>query len=139
MLYYIQYEGQTIGPMSAAQVAAYPVKSDTLVSAEGGEWQPLFKFPELMEVISSSPSDTGRKDSSMKVACGVLAILIGGLGLQYFLIGKTAGGLINIALAIVTCGIWSIVNLVQGIMILCMSEDDWNRKFVNSDSTFPIF
>lgn len=79
------------------------------------------------------------QDDSKKTLCGILALLIGGLGLQYFLIGKTTGGIINICLSLVTCGLWGIINLIQGIMILCMSEAEWRTKFVDSPKTFPIF
>lgn len=142
MHYYILLNGETIGPMTAKQVAAYPVNSETMVSADGGDWRPLYNFPELMEAINN-PAQQERRQSNasdgMKIACGVLAILVGGIGLQYFLVGKVAGGIINILLTLVTCGLWSIVNLVQGIMILCMSDEDWREKWVYSDTTFPVF
>lgn len=79
------------------------------------------------------------ENDSKKTVCGILAIVIGGLGLQYFLIGKTTAGILTILLSLVTCGIWSIITLVQGIMILCMSESEWRRKYVDSTSTFPLF
>ncbi len=141
MQYYISLNGQTIGPMTKEQVAAYGVNRDTLISANGGDWKPLYTYPELMEVLSRNIGSTvdSASGDSRKVVCGILAILIGGLGLQYFLVGKTAGGIINIVLSLVTCGLWSVVNLIQGIMILCMSDDEWRRKFVDSTSTFPVF
>lgn len=140
MQYYISLNGQTIGPMSKEQVLAYGVNRDTLISADGGDWKPLYNYPELMEALSRNIGSTvAASGDSRKLVCGILAILIGGLGLQYFLIGKTAGGIINIALSLVTCGLWTIVNLIQGIMILCMSEEEWRRKFVDSTSTFPVF
>ena len=79
------------------------------------------------------------QNNSQKTLCGVLAIVIGGLGLQYFLIGKTTAGIINIILTFATCGIWSVINLIQGIMILTMSETEWREKFVDSTKTFPVF
>lgn len=141
MEYYLFYNNQTVGPMSAEQLVSYGVDENSQVSADGGEWRPLYTYPELMEVYSRNGGRANRaySEDSKRILCGVLAILIGGLGLQYFLIGKTAAGIINIVLSICTCGLWSIVNLIQGIMILCMSDDDWERKFVNSSSTFPIF
>lgn len=139
-MYYIQFNGQTVGPMSKEQLSAYPVTPQTMVSADGGDWRPLYSYPELMEVCNRNGSEgIAASDDSKKTVCGVLAILIGGLGLQYFLIGKTTAGIINIVLSLCTCGLWGIVNLIQGIMILCMSESDWRRKFVDSESTFPIF
>jgi|GEM_PF-1322890 hypothetical protein len=141
-MYYIQYQGTSVGPMTAAQLASYPVTPDTLVYAEGGEWRPLYTYPELMELVSrrnTSPTHASQAEDSQRIVCGILALLIGWIGLQYFLIGKTTGGLINIALSLVTCGLWGVINFVQGILILCMSDAEWRRKFVDSPSVFPIF
>lgn len=146
MLYYILINNEPIGPMTASQMCAYNVNPNTQVSAEGGEWRPLYSYPELMAAINErqhKPQNAGGNGDSVtegtKTACGILALLIGGIGLQYFLVGKTTGGIINIALTAVTCGLWSIINFIQGILILCMSFDEWRRKWVDSDSTFPIF
>ena len=79
------------------------------------------------------------ENDSKKTLCGVLAIVIGGLGLQYFLIGKTTAGILTILLSFATCGLWTLLTLVQGIMILCMSESEWRRKYVDSPKTFPLF
>lgn len=136
MQYYILYNGQTIGPMSKEQLAAYNVGKDTMVSCDGGEWRPLYTYPELMETIAGRYA--GANDST-KMICGLCAVLIGWLGLQYFLIGKTTGGIINILISLATCGLWGIINLIQGIMRLCMSNEEWERKYVHSSSAFPIF
>lgn len=70
---------------------------------------------------------------------GILAILIGGLGIQYFYCGKVAGGLITILLSAVTCGLWSVLMLVQGILMLTMTQEEFDRKYVYSTSTLPLF
>lgn len=141
MNYFIMFDGQVIGPMSKEQLIAYGVNPQTQVcEGKDGQWRPLYTYPELMELCNGQASACATSEAdSKRVVCGVLAILVGGLGLQYFLIGKTAAGLINIALSLCTCGLWSLVNFVQGIMILCMSDADWRRKFVDSTSTFPVF
>ena len=83
--------------------------------------------------------ESRREYLSKKTACGVLAILVGGIGLQYFLVGKTTGGILTIVLSLVTCGLWTVLTFVQGILILCMSDEEWLRKYVYSDSTLPLF
>ncbi|MDE6558733.1 MAG: GYF domain-containing protein [Muribaculaceae bacterium] len=77
--------------------------------------------------------------SGKKVAAGVLAILLGWLGVQYFYLGKIGGGLLTILLTLVTCGFWEIITFIQGIVMLTMSDQEFDRKFVNSKSTFPLF
>ena len=78
-------------------------------------------------------------NESKKTLCGVFALVIGCLGIQYFLIGKTTAGILTIVISLVTLGFWGIITFIQGIMILCMSEEEWERKFVNSNKAFPLF
>ncbi len=88
---------------------------------------------------NQQPPQYQPQEESKKTVCGILAIVVGWLGLQYFLIGKTTAGILNIVLSLVTCGLWGIINFVQGIVILTMSESEWRRKYVDSTSTFPLF
>ena len=69
----------------------------------------------------------------------LLAIFIGGLGVQYFYIGKTTAGLLTILLSVVTCGFWSLLTLIQGIILLCSDNYYFDRKFVYSNSALPLF
>jgi len=69
----------------------------------------------------------------------LFAILLGGFGVQYFYLGKIAGGIITIILSLVTCGIWYWVVLVQGILMFCMDNSTFRRKYVLTNSTFPLF
>ena len=78
----------------------------------------------------------GKKD---KLVAGLLAILLGTLGIHYFYLGKTTAGVLTIVISLVSCGIWPVVMLIQGILMLTMSEEDFNSKYVDNDRTFPIF
>lgn len=80
----------------------------------------------------------GYSDKS-RITFGILALLIGGLGIQYFYINKTGAGLITILLSLVTCGCWSLIPFIQGIIVLCMDDQQFYNKFVNTDKTFPLF
>lgn len=141
MKYFITYNGQTVGPMTVEQLASYPVSPDTPVCTEDNQvWQPLYTFPVLMEAINRSHTtveiNTTGKD---KILCGILALLLGGFGAHYFYLGKIGGALICILLTLVTCGAWSIITLIQGILILTMTQAQFEQKYVLSKSTFPIF
>lgn len=81
---------------------------------------------------------SGPEGKSRGVA-GLLAILLGGFGVHYFYLGKVGGGLLTILLCAVTCGIWSIIPLIQGILMLCMTNEEFERKYVTNPSTFPLF
>lgn len=86
------------------------------------------------------PYNNGYMSPKSRTTFGVLALLIGGIGVQYFYVNKVTAGLLCILLTIVTCGIWSTVTFIQGIIVLAsMSDYDFDQKFVYSNSTFPIF
>lgn len=142
MQYHINLNGQTIGPMTEHQVLAYAVNENTPVSRDGGDWQPLYTYPELMQLLQQKKTSSygGQSDiASKKMLCGILAIVVGTLGIQYFVIGKTTAGIITILLSLVTCGLWGVVTFVQGILMLCMSDEDFKRKYIDSTSTLPLF
>ena len=80
----------------------------------------------------------GPEGKSRGVAA-LLAILLGGLGIQYFYVGKTTAGIISIVLSFVTCGLWSVLMLVQGILMFCMTNAQFRQKYVLSTSTLPLF
>ena len=63
----------------------------------------------------------------------------GGLGIHYFYLEKSTAGLLSILLSLCTCGVWQIVMLIQGIIILTMTDDGFNEKYYNTDKTFPLF
>ena len=74
-----------------------------------------------------------------KTLCGILALLFGSLGVQYFYLGRIGAGFLTIFLNIITCGIWYILVFIQGIIMLAMSQEEFDRKFVYSKSTLPLF
>lgn len=80
-----------------------------------------------------------REDENRKIVTGILAIILGGLGIHYFYIGKTTAGLIAILLSFCSCGIWPVITLIQGILILLMSDDEFKEKYIDTDQTFPLF
>ena len=65
------------------------------------------------------------KKSRMTVA--ILAIFLGGLGAHQFYLGKAGLGI----LYLIFCWTWipAIIGLVEGIMYLCMSDYEFNRKY----------
>lgn len=148
--WYILYNGQQIGPMSVNELLAYNPTPDTMVWREGmAEWQPAYNFPELMTRINEQggvprnpnvpPAYSSAKTDKDKLVAGLLAIFLGFFGLQYFYIGKTTGGIYCLLLSIVTCGLWEIISFIQGILMLTMSQRDFENKYVLSPSAFPLF
>lgn len=69
----------------------------------------------------------------------LLAIFLGYLGVHYFYIGKSTAGIIFLVISLVSCGtVTAIMSLIQGIMMLCMTNEEFERKYVTSTSTLPF-
>lgn len=70
----------------------------------------------------------------------ILALVLGSLGLHYFYVNKIGGGILTIVLVLVTCGAWAVLPLIQGVLAFwIMSNEEFDRKFVTSNSFFPLF
>ena len=82
--------------------------------------------------------NVGPRGKSRGVA-GLLAILLGCVGIQYFYCGKTSAGLLAILISLVSCGSASVLWFIQGILMIAMPQDQFEQKFVYSPSTFPLF
>ncbi len=59
---------------------------------------------------------------SKRILCGVLGILLGGLGIHKFVLGYTLEGIIQLVGSVVTCGIGSLVGLIEGIIYLTKTD-----------------
>jgi TM2 domain-containing membrane protein YozV len=66
-----------------------------------------------------------------KVAAGVCGILLGGLGVHRFILGDTTGGILRILITIVTCGAGSIIGLIEGIIYLTKSDEQFVDEYIN--------
>ena len=63
---------------------------------------------------------------SQRVAAGVLAILLGGIGVHRFILGDALGGILRIVISCVSCGtVGSIIGLIEGIIYLTKSDEDF--------------
>ena len=69
---------------------------------------------------------------------GLFAILLGSLGIHYFYVGKNTAGIICLILGILSCGIVHLLTMIQGILILTMTEEEFERRYVYSMSTIPL-
>lgn len=74
-------------------------------------------------------SSVGQSPESKRVLCGVLAILLGGLGIHRFILGDTTGGILRIVISVLTCGFGGIVSLIEGIIYLTKSDADFVQTY----------
>jgi len=64
-------------------------------------------------------------EESKRVISGILAILFGGFGVHKFVLGYTQEGIIQIILTIVSCGILSLIGLIEGIIYLTKTDEEF--------------
>ena len=68
--------------------------------------------------------------SKNRIVAAVLALCLGGLGVQKFYMGSWGWGIIYVVVGIATWGIATgIASLVEGIMLLCMSDKKFAAKY----------
>ena len=89
-----------------------------------------------MRVIDENGNEV-HEQSSKRVLAGVLAIVLGHLGVHKFVLGYTQEGLIQIALTFITCGVASLIGLIEGIIYLTKPDDEFIQTYqVNKKGWF---
>ena len=72
-----------------------------------------------------------------KMLAGILALLIGSLGIHKFILGYTQEGILQIVITFVTCGIGGIIPLIEGIIYLTKSDEEFYQTYqVNKKGWF---
>ena len=61
---------------------------------------------------------------------GILGILLGSFGVHKFVLGYTKEGVIQIVLTFITCGIASIVGLIEGIIYLTKTDEEFVSTYI---------
>lgn len=93
-----------------------------------------------MNVIDEN-GNTIPNQESKRVLAGVLAIVLGGLGIHKFVLGYTKEGIIMLIgtfiLGVITCGIaaWivAVIGLVEGIIYLTKSDEEFIYTYQTND------
>ena len=90
----------------------------------GGGYQP-------MQSVNPGPvTNWQAMGADKKIAAGLCGILIGGLGVHKFILGYTTEGIIEIVITIVTCGLGHIIGLIEGIIYLTKSDEEFVRTYI---------
>lgn len=96
---------------------------------------PLGAAPGYQPMQSVNPgavTDWKAMGADKKVVAGILGILLGGFGVHKFFLGYTTEGIIQIVITFVTCGAGSIIGLVEGILYLTKSDEDFVRTYIQN-------
>ena len=67
-----------------------------------------------------------------KLLAGLMGIFLGGLGVHKFVLGYNKEGIIQIVVTFVTCGFASIIGLIEGIIYITKSDQEFVDTYVNN-------
>ena len=90
----------------------------------------------LDSVFNNGPSGKSRG------IAGLLALLMGALGLHYFYIGKTNAGIVFLLISLLSCGflgvITWVISVIQAVLFFTCTQQEFEQKWVYSPSNFPL-
>ena len=79
-----------------------------------------------MDIIDENGNVIPKKNKeSKRVVAGVLAILLGSLGVHKFVLGYTQAGIIQIIISFISCGILTIIPFIEGIIYLTKADEEF--------------
>ena len=65
-----------------------------------------------------------------KLLCGLMGIFFGGFAVHKFILGYTKTAVIQLVLSLVTCGLVGIVGLIEGIIYLTKSDEEFHKTYI---------
>lgn len=134
------YCGNEFQPMQGPQFGPQP-------GPQPGYQQTGYQNPNYSHQQSSNDIFANGPSGKSRGAAGLLAIFLGWLGIHYFYMGKNIAGIVFLLVSVIgggmTCGVLTgivfIVTVVQGILIMTMSQQDFERKYINTPEQIPLF
>ena len=69
-------------------------------------------------------------DAPQRTTIGIIAIVIGSLGVHKFMLGNTTEGLIQIAITCCTGGVGGFIGMVEGIIYLTKTDEEFYQTYV---------
>lgn len=80
------------------------------------------------------PANWQAQGADKKITAGICGILLGGFGVHKFILGYTTEGMIMLLITLLTCGVGaiatSIIGVVEGIMYLTKSDEEFVRTYI---------
>ena len=87
-------------------------------------------YQPMQSVNPGAIADWKAMGADKKIPVGICAILLGYLGVHKFILGYTTEGIIQLALGLITCGLTSIVSIIEGIIYLTKSDEEFVRTYI---------
>ena len=83
-------------------------------------------------LIQGALTDWKALGADKKIVAGILGILVGSLGVHKFVLGYTTEGHHHARVTLLTCGVGSLIGLVEGIIYLTKSDEDFVRTYIQN-------
>ena len=100
----------------------------------------LYDIQELREYqqqdMNYNPQQMNTEPTKEKIVAGLLAILIGTLGIHKFYLGYTKSGIIMLLVSLLTFGVgapvMAVISLIEGILYLTKSDAEFYQTYVQN-------
>ena len=112
-------EGSNVCPHCGSIVGPEP--------AQNQYQQPQYQQPQYQQQPVYQNFGYQPLPAKSKIAAGLLHLLIGGIGVGNFYMGKIGLGIVDILFC--WTGIPAIVNFIRGIIILCSRDESFCQKY----------
>jgi TM2 domain-containing membrane protein YozV len=89
-------------------------------------------YQPMQSVNPGQMTDWKAMGADKKLVAGICGILLGGFGVHKFILGYTTEGIIQIVITFVTCGAGSIIGIIEGIIYLTKSDEDFVRTYIQN-------
>jgi TM2 domain-containing membrane protein YozV len=99
------------------------------LSPVSGGYQPM---QSVNQGTPGAMTDWQAMGADKKILAGILGIVVGGFGVHKFVLGYTTEGIIQIVITFLTCGAGGIVGIVEGIIYLTKSDEEFVRTYIQN-------
>ncbi len=101
---------------------------------QGGQY--YYGQPNTQQGMNYNPQQMNTEPTKEKLVAGLLAILIGTLGIHKFYLGYTKSGIIMLLVSLLTFGIgapvMAVISLIEGILYLTKSDAEFYQTYVQN-------
>ena len=92
--------------------------------------------PNTQQDMNYNPQLMNTEPTKEKIVAGLLAILIGTLGIHKFYLGYTKSGIIMLLVSLLTFGfgapVMAVISLIEGILYLTKSDAEFYQTYVQN-------
>ena len=89
-------------------------------------------YQPMQSVNPGAMTDWKALGADKKIVAGICAILLGAFGVHKFILGYTTEGIIQLCIGVVTCGASSIIGIIEGIIYLTKSDEEFVRTYIQN-------